>query len=149
MSVLSAASGKSAWRGYEYYTQNKVISWRQIDKDIYEGAVAGSGEEPYHIILDVAHPARSKCDCPHAEGKRIVCKHKVAVYFAIFPEEVDNYLKLVKEAEEEEKARVAARYEEIESYVKTLSKTELRRELTELLYELRYERWQNINCLLF
>lgn len=31
-------------------------------------------------MIDTEHPKKSKCNCPHAEGKKIVCKHKTTRY---------------------------------------------------------------------
>ncbi len=49
---------------------------------------------------------KSHCNCPHANGKRIICKHQVALYFSVFPEEADQYYKEVIEYEEEEESAV-------------------------------------------
>ena len=36
MSILSLASNASAWRGYEYYKDKKVVVWSQINDSEYE-----------------------------------------------------------------------------------------------------------------
>ncbi len=86
MSILTVASGQSVYRGYEYYTQNKVLVHTQINDNEFEGFVEGSEEKPYKVRINIAKPKTSACDCPFANGKR-VCKHMVAVFFAAFPEE--------------------------------------------------------------
>ena len=79
MSLIDLASGASAWRGYEYYKAKKVTLFKKIDSNHFEGFVAGTNTKPYHVLIDLEHPRSSKCDCPHADGKRIICKHKVAL----------------------------------------------------------------------
>ena len=69
MSILSAASDASVWRGYEYYEKKKVLSWKQTGEHEYEGEVAGSGKKPYHVMIDTEHSRRSTCDCPLAKEK--------------------------------------------------------------------------------
>lgn len=91
MSVLTAASSNSVMRGYEYYKNGNVLSCEQIDKSKYEGYVKGSNNNTYHVIIDLEHPRKSICDCPHASNNYIVCKHKVAMYFYLCPEEVQDY----------------------------------------------------------
>lgn len=82
MGVLSVASGKSLWRGYEYYLEKKVLSYKQISESVYEGTVSGSNGIIYHVHLDLEHPRKTTtCDCPLAKGKKIVCKHTVALFF--------------------------------------------------------------------
>jgi uncharacterized Zn finger protein len=133
MSILSIASNASAWRGYEYYKGKKVLSWKQSGEHEFEGEVAGSDKEPYHVMIDIEHPRKSTCNCPHAEGKKIVCKHKVALFFTAFPKEADSYIAEVEEYEREEEERELERYEQIVKYVKRLSKEELRTELVNAL----------------
>lgn len=91
MSILTSASSASVARGYDYYLKGNVLSCERIGEDEYEGYVKGNGKEPYHVILNVEHPRKCECDCPHAYGTNIVCKHIVAMYFHLFPEEADEY----------------------------------------------------------
>lgn len=135
MSILSAASDASVWRGYEYYEKKKVLSWKQTGEHEYEGEVAGSGKKPYHVMIDTEHPRRSTCDCPLAKGKRIVCKHKVALFFTVFPKEADDYIAEIEEYEREEEERERELYERIEKYVMSLSIEELRTALINALIE--------------
>ena len=100
MGLISVASSASAWRGYEYYKSKKVKSFKQISDYEYTGEVKGS-DDVYNVFLDTKHVRKSTCDCPHANGKRIICKHIVALYFEIFPKEAVNYLELVEENERE------------------------------------------------
>ncbi len=135
MSLLSIASNASAWRGHEYYKWKKIVSWKQVGEHKFEGNVAGSGNEPYHVMIDTEHPRKSTCNCPYAEGNKIVCKHKIALFFTVFPREADRYIAEIEEYEREEETREKQRYDQIVKYVKSLSKEELRIALINALVE--------------
>ena len=135
MSIMSSASGASLWRGYEYYKAKKVKSFKKLSDDEYEGFVSGSRKEPYRVKINTAHIRQSKCNCPHADGKRIICKHMVALFFTAFPVEAENYITEVEEYEREEERRQDEHYKEIEEYVYGLSKDELRKELINYIIE--------------
>ena len=136
MSIRTIASGASAWRGYEYYTEKKVLSLSQTGEDEYTGEVAGNGPAPYQVKINTAHVRQSKCNCPHADGRRVICKHMVALFFAAFPDEAEQYIEEVEEFEREEEARMEEHYAALRSYVKSLSKKELQEKLFEALAEL-------------
>lgn len=87
------------------------------------------------MIIDIEHPKKSTCNCPHAEGGEIVCKHKIALYFTTFPKEADRYMAELEEYEREEYEIEQKRYDEIIKYVKRLSKEELRIDLIDALIE--------------
>lgn len=136
MSIRTIASGASAWRGYEYYLDKKVLSLSQTGEDEYTGEVAGNGSAPYHVKINTAHVRQSKCNCPHADGRRVICKHMVALFFTAFPDEAEQYIEEVEEYEREEEARMEEQYAALQSYVKSLSKKELQDQLFEALVEL-------------
>lgn len=50
------------------------------------GKVRGSNDAAYDVTIDTAHPKKSVCNCPFAEGRRVICKHMVALNLGIFPE---------------------------------------------------------------
>lgn len=135
MSILSISSNASAWRGYEYYQGKRVHSWKQTGEHEFEGEVAGSEKEPYHVMIDTEHPRKSTCTCPHAEGKKIVCKHKIALFFTAFPKEAVCYIAEIEENEREEEELEKEHYDQIVNYVKSLSKEELRIALIDALVE--------------
>lgn len=136
MSIRTLASGASAWRGYEYYTEKKVLSITQTGEDEYSGQVAGTAPSPYRVKINTAHVRQSKCNCPHADGRRVICKHMVALFFTAFPDEAEEYIEEVEEFELEEQERMENHYESLREYVKSLSKKELQDELFEALAEL-------------
>lgn len=90
MSILNSASSRSVYRGYDYYKNGNVITYRQISDFEHEGEVQGTNKEPYHVIINTKHPRSSSCDCPFANGKTI-CKHMVALFFAVSPEDLKDY----------------------------------------------------------
>lgn len=142
MGLLDLASGNSFWRGYDYYEAGKVKTSRQIGELQYEGTVEGSNSSQYDVMIDLEHPKKSVCTCPHAEGSRRVCKHKVALYFSIFPDEAVKALKEAEEWEAEEEKRWEEECKDIEKYVNSLSKQELREELLwRLIDERERKRW--------
>lgn len=132
MGILDIASAKSIWRGYDYYKNNRVISCDKISDAILEGVVQGSDEEQYQVAVDIPHAKRSTCTCPHAEGTRRICKHKIAVYFTAFPEEAQR---LIEEAQayEEEQERM---YEDIEELITKYLRKQKKSDLVDLVYEL-------------
>lgn len=134
MGLLDLASGASVWKGYEYYKANKVLSKTKVSDTEYEGTLQGSNDTPYRVLIDIEHPRKSHCDCPHANGKRIICKHQVALYFSIFPKEAEEYYKEVVEYEEEEERRQEELDRKINAYINKLSKAELRATLLDFLY---------------
>lgn len=136
MSILTSASNASAWRGYEYYTEKKVVSLSKTGEDEYTGEVAGTASAPYQVRINTAHIRQSRCNCPHADGRRVICKHMVALFFTAFPDEAEQYIEEVEECEREEEQRMENYYAGLWSYVRSLSKKELQEELFKALLEL-------------
>lgn len=133
MGLINIASGNSTWRGLDYYKENKVSDYKKINDSEYEGIVNGSNGKKYNVFMDIEHPRKSKCDCPHAKDKRIICKHIVALYFTAFPDEVDKFLKEVEEAEKEYAAYEEELYNKTIKYINSMSKNELKEALIETL----------------
>lgn len=133
MGLINIASGNSTWRGLDYYKENKVSDYKKISDSEYEGIVNGSNGKKYNVFMDIEHPRKSKCDCPHAKDKRIICKHIVALYFTAFPDEVDKFLKEVEEAENEYEAYEEELYNKTIKYINSMSKNELKEALIETL----------------
>ncbi|MDD4849337.1 MAG: SWIM zinc finger domain-containing protein [Gemmiger sp.] len=140
MGILSCASNASAWRGYEYYIDKKVITCQQTAPDIYEGEVKGSSSDSYQVKIDIVHSRKSKCNCPHANGTRIVCKHMVALFFTAFPEEAVAYKAEVDQYEADEEKRIQEHYDELEKRINSLSKKQLQEELLAATIELEEAR---------
>ncbi len=129
MGIISNASGKSVWRGYEYYQSKRVSKLVKISEDEYEAFVSGAQKKQYKVHINLSRIRQSKCNCPHADGRRIICKHMVALYFTVFPNEAEDYIREVEAYQREEELIQEERLEEIKEYVYRLSKQELREEL--------------------
>ena len=97
MKFIQIGSYWSQQNGYLYYENGNVLEINKINDKEYTGLVKGSGENVYSVHLITDHPRKSTCDCPRANGKRVVCKHLIAAYFAVNPELVEE----IKQAEEE------------------------------------------------
>ncbi len=138
------ASYKSVWQGYEYFNQKYVITHIKQSPTEIKGMVRGSGQKHYDVSINLEHPRKSKCSCPHADGKRIICKHMIALYFAAYPNEAEKYYEdAVKYQEEEEQRQEKLEYEVID-YVHRLKKSELEELLLQVLFdgpEWQYERF--------
>ncbi len=134
MSLLTTASGKSVFRGYEYFFENKVLSFNQINDFEYEGTVQGTAQNPYSVHLNIKKPKTSTCDCPFANGRKI-CKHMVAVFFTAFPDEAQKYKEELDVYYKEEEEREAELDDMLQNYIKNLSKSELQEILLQVLYD--------------
>lgn len=145
MGLIEMASGNSVWRGMDYYNEKMVRSWEKTGADTYDGIVAGSGGRTYDVHIDKAHPRKSTCNCPFAEGRRVVCKHMIALYFTAEPKAAKDFLKQVEIWEAEEREEEQQHYEDLKKYVKSLSKAELQERLLEALVQLEEQerdRWR-------
>ena len=135
MGMIECTSGTSLWHGYDYYKENKVKNLIETSPGIFSANVEGNSDKPYIVEIDVAHPRKSKCNCPHADGKRIVCKHMVAVYFAAFPEEAQRIYNEAIEYQEQEDKRAEELYEKVRQHVWKMKKNEAQQALLELLFD--------------
>lgn len=140
MGLIELASNKSVWRGMDYYNNKKVISWELSGTDIYDGTVFGSEGNTYTVHIDTEHPRKSACNCPFADGRRVVCKHMIALYFTAEPKAAEDFLKEVEKWKAEEEEREQQHYEDMKKYVKSLSKTELQEQLLNALVQLEERR---------
>ncbi len=144
MGLIECASAASVWRGYDYFKNKKVVNFEELGESIYTATVSGSSSEPYSVEFHIDHPRKSKCNCPHADGKRIICKHIVAAYFTVLPKEAERfYAEAMAYQEEEEKCQEELNDKVIE-YVGKMKKAELCQALLELLFdgpEWQYDRF--------
>ena len=135
MGLLECASGASVWRGYEYFREKKVRNIKQLDENVFAAIVSGSSSISYSVELYIDHPRKSTCNCPHAYGKRIICKHIVAAYFTALPDEAEKFYTQTIAYEEEEEKRQDALSERVIHYVWKMKKDDLQQALLELLFE--------------
>lgn len=102
LKLVHLASNASFHRGISYHQNKAVLNGTCCGEGIYKGEVKGSNENVYHVSIDINHPRKSKCNCPFANGRRVVCKHMVALYFYYFPKQADA---IIAEIEEEKKQK--------------------------------------------
>lgn len=168
MGLLECASYKSIFRGFDYYKGKKVQDLVRITQDRYSAAVSGSAAAPYDVVIDLSHPRKSKCSCPHADGRRIVCKHMVAVYFTVLPNEAQRIFDTLIADEDEYECDEWAEYDEecdcedddyeedeygdsnrVIEYVCKMKRSELQRALLQTLFdgpEWQYDRFVQMHC---
>ena len=139
MGLLELASNNSFWRGVDYFQDGKVGDWKKIDGSHYGAKVTGSNT--YDVVIDTKHPKRSTCNCPHAEGKMIICKHKVALYLTVFPDELQRVMEEAQAWEKEQEKRLEEERNEIKEYVYSLTKQQLRDALLQRMINEREMRW--------
>ena len=111
MGLIDLASSNSLWRGIDYYQSKNVKKIKKISDDEYNSIV--SGTEEYNVHIDINHPRKSTCTCPFADGRRVICKHMVATFFTIYPEEAERIIKEEQECEEEEERLFEEHLEEV------------------------------------
>ena len=142
MGLKELSSYKSLWRGYQYYMQGNVVEIQKTGDQEFDTKVRNKSDHKYEIHLNLKHPRKSTCNCPHADGRRVICKHMVASYFAIYPEEAKKYLDELKRNEKEKEERFQEslrmreeRIKDIEKYVNSLSKKELKEIVLEYMID--------------
>lgn len=131
MSIISSASSSSSWRGLDYYKKNKINNLKKLNDFEYTSKVIGS--ETYNVYLDVSHPRRSTCNCPLANGKRMICKHIVATFFTAFPEEAKKFEEEQERLQKECEDYQETLYNKTQKYISSMTKKELIDELSYIL----------------
>lgn len=142
MGLIDLASSNSLWRGIDYYQSKNVKKIKKISDVEYNSIV--SGTEEYNVHIDISHPRKSTCTCPFADGRRVICKHMVATFFTIYPEEAERIIKEEQEYEEEEERLFEEHLEEVREYVNGLTEDEVRALLIDKLMDEWYDddyRW--------
>ena len=125
-------------------TRKKVKNLTETSSGVFTADVFGTASEPYVVEIDIAHPRKSTCNCPHADGKRIVCKHMVATYFTAYPDEAVRFYREYLKAQEEAEQYEEELYDRVQEYVGHMKKGELQQALLELLFdgpEWQFERF--------
>jgi len=117
---LIALAGKGAFeRGRAYFNSGAIVEWQKKGSKI---TALVEGSETYQVIL--RHTSRQfdgSCDCPASDGIDF-CKHCVAVAMAYR----DDNVKQIQ-------LETGNPLERIKAYVNKLDKTQLQKELVELI----------------
>ena len=130
MGIISLASGSSCWRDLDYYKEKRVVELNKINENEYSSIVKGTNN--YNVHLDIEHPRKSSCNCPLANGKRIICKHIVATYFTAFPNEAVSFEEEQNRLQEEYEKEQEEEYDKAIKYLNRMSKQELIEELIQV-----------------
>lgn len=133
MGIISLASGNSCWRGLDYYKDKKVNRLYKINEFEYTSVVKGTKD--YNVYLNIEHPRKSTCNCPFANGKRIICKHIVATYFYAMPEEAVKFEEEQNKLQEEYEEYQNELYDKVIRYINKMNKKDL---IEELVYMFDY-----------
>ena len=134
MGMIECTSNASLWRGYDYYKENKVKNLIETSQGIFTADVEGTSAEPYAVEIDIKHPRKSKCNCPFADGRLVVCKHMMATYFAAFPHEAQRIYDEAVAYEEEAELYEEEICDNVRHYVQQMKKHELEQVLIDLLF---------------
>lgn len=137
MALIDLASSNSLWRGIDYYQSNKVKEIEKINDNEYKSIVSGSSD--YNVFINLNHPRKSTCSCPFAKGRRVICKHMVATYFKIYPEEAKRLIDEQVAYEMEEEQLYEEHYNEVKEYVDSLTEEEAKAMLIERLIDEWYD----------
>lgn len=127
MEFISSASGASCWRGLEYYKNENLKEIHQISEIEYTSIVSGTKE--YNVYLNLKNPRKSTCNCPLANGKRIICKHIVATYFSVVPGSAKEFEEEQNRLQEEYEEYQENEYKNVIRFISEMSKEELIEEL--------------------
>jgi uncharacterized Zn finger protein len=127
MGIISCASGDSCWRGLDYYKLKKIKNIKKISDTEYSSIVFGT--EDYSVYLNLEKVRKSTCNCPLANGKRIICKHIVATYFAVVPNSAKDFEEEQNKLQKEYEEYQDELYDKVISYINTMSKKDLIEEL--------------------
>jgi len=125
MEFWSRARRSVFWRGLHYFKNGCVKEIKRIDDTHYIGKVQGS--ELYEVNLDVEHPIKSTCNCPFAKDNSKICKHKIAMYFKVFPEKAQPFIE-----ELEESRRRKEEFDDLFEKELALEEVKLRKEIANM-----------------
>ena len=116
--------------GVDYYKEKRVVELNKINENEYSSFVKGTNN--YNVYLDIKHPRKSSCNCPLANGKRIICKHIVATYFTAFPNEAVSFEEEQNRLQEEYEKEQEEEFDKAIKYLNRMTKQELIEELIQV-----------------
>ena len=77
----SEIEGKIVERGLSYYKSGDVKRLEKVSENEFSAVVFGTEKYSVYVKLNGETIAEHECDCPYDYGD--VCKHEVAVFYAI------------------------------------------------------------------
>ncbi len=133
MGLLDIASIRSIERGFNYYQSECVINLKSFSETQHEAEVKGSGNKVYRCYIDMER--KSKCNCPHADGRRVICKHMIALLFTASPEAANKHIMMLNEVEEDYQLRRNMWIDSLKEMINDMSEEELRDAYLNMLIE--------------
>ncbi|HHO6497520.1 TPA: SWIM zinc finger domain-containing protein, partial [Staphylococcus aureus] len=112
-----------------------VINLKSFSETQHEAEVKGSGNKVYRCYIDMEHPRKSKCNCPHADGRRVICKHMIALLFTASPEAANKHIMMLNEVEEDYQLRRNMWIDSLKEMINDMSEEELRDAYLNMLIE--------------
>ncbi len=76
-----SVESKIVERGLDYFKDGDVARLEKVGDGEFSAVVLGSDRYEVFVRLDGASVSEHECDCPYDWGN--VCKHKIAVFYAI------------------------------------------------------------------
>ncbi len=144
MDLYEVCSSRVMARGFNYYKRKVVRNIEKIDDRTYSAIVSGTSD--YHVKIDLVNYKKCQCSCPYDKK---VCKHVVALYYELNPEEAKSYEQMLKWLIDDKNSYEKRKKEEYEyaynnalKHVNSLSIKELKEELINYILDERY-----YNCL--
>ena len=135
MKLYLFAGDITAWRGFKYYEQKKVLSCSKKADGVYEGLVSGNGREPYQVYIDAYSRNSCTCTCPFASSRNRICKHMIALSFEAEPQDAEMYFNERAKPMLEREFRREEEEQALMEYVAGLDKLEIQRLLISLLLD--------------
>ena len=144
MSIFTKASNASYWRGFDYFERKQVKDIKKIGDGVYTAKVQGT--KTYDVKVDLKHPLNSTCTCPFVEGNKKMCKHMIALAFAVSPIDAkeanqirDEYYYEQEHKEERLEEIMKEKRIEIRKFVNSLSAKEAKERLINILMNEEYD----------
>ncbi len=144
MSIFTKASNASYWRGFDYFERKQVKDIKKIGDGVYTAKVQGT--KTYDVKVDLKHPLNSTCTCPFVEGNKKMCKHMIALAFAVSPNDAkeanqirDEYYYEQEHKEERLEEIMKEKRIEIRKFVNSLSAKEAKERLINILMNEEYD----------
>lgn len=81
------------------------------------------------------HPRKSKCNCPHADGRQVICKHMIALLFTASLEAANKHIMMLNEVEEDYQLRRNMWIDSLKEMINDMSEEELRDAYLNMLIE--------------
>lgn len=132
LDIEDFTDSRSFYRGYYYLKDGYVKSSEWVKDAVYKLYVQGSQEEPYEVLLNLDDIEKSRCTCPYCRrNQHIFCKHKVAAFLSLHPDQTLLIDKRIDDLQAEEDDR-NRRYDEACEKIEREATKEAERRIKEI-----------------